>query len=211
MPQFDSPLGTKRFGGIGMKEYDVSDESGNNVPDANAIRDFQSRLDNDFGSEHTHELSQAEMEIKAARAARMQGKERLNDGAKRRIEMLIGMTRLTRTCELDGNTYSFQTLRSKDIRETYMAAAEYDGTVQFPYEIRRQLVGRSLIQIAGIEAEQFIGSNTLASRLAFVDELPESLLSRLFDEYQLLVNESTEKYSIKTEVEAQEVIEDLKK
>lgn len=212
MGQFESPLGTKRFGGIGMKEYDVSDESGNSIPDANAIRDFQARLENDFSSDqHTHELSLAEMEIKAAREARKQGKERLNDGAKRRIEMLIGMTRLIRTCELDGNTYSFQTLRAIDIRETYMAAAEFDGTVQFPYEIRRQLVGRSLTQVAGVSVDQFLGVNSLASRLSFVDELPESLLSRLFDEYQLLVTESTEKYSIKTEADAQEVVEDLKK
>lgn len=215
MPSFDSPLGTKRFGGIGLKEYDVPDESGHSghgMPDMDAIRDFQNRLQGDFEPDpYTDELAQAEKEIKAAREARKVGKERLSDGAKRRIEMLLGMSRLTRSCELDGNVYVFQTLRSKDMSDAYMVVTKFDGTVQFPYELRRQMVSRSLIQIAGVDIEQFLGSNTLESKLAFVDELPEALLHRLYNEFQLLVKESNEKYSIKTEEDAKEIVEDLKK
>lgn len=222
MGQFDSPLGTKRFGGVGLKEFEVPDESEPTpikhsgarytAPNLDAIHEFQSRLDNEIGeNDHIYEMSQKEKEIREARALKKSGKERLNEGAKRRIEMLVGMSRLNRTVELDGNTYILQTLRAKEMREVFVETAKFDRTVESPYEMRKQLVGRSLCSIAGYDIEQFLGADSVEARLAFVDELPESLLDKLFNEYQLLVKESTDKYSIKDEVDAKEVLEDLKK
>lgn len=202
MPSYESPLGTKNFAGSSMREYDVPDET------EKSIMDFQSRLHGDF----QEELSEKEVkEFRAARQAKLSGKERLNDGAKRRIEMLIGMSRLTRSCELDGNSYSLQSLKSKDMRDIYTAAAEFDGTIHFAYEIRRQSIARSLSQVAGVDINQFLGADTFESKLMFLDELPESLLQRLFVEYRALEKDSNEKYAIKTEEDAKEVVEDLKK
>tara|TARA_R110000868_G_scaffold46524_5_gene153622 strand:- start:2247 stop:2858 length:612 start_codon:yes stop_codon:yes gene_type:complete len=199
MPSYESPLGKKSFGSSSMKEYDVPDESNS---------DLQSRFQSDF----QEELSEQEQkELREARKAKLSGKERLNDGAKRRIEMLIGMSRVSRSCELDGNSYLFQSLKSKDMRDVYTASAEFDGTIHFAYEIRRQTIARSLSQVGGVDINQFLGSNTFESRLMFLDELPESLLQRLFIEYRELEKESNEKYAIKTEGDAKEVVEDLKK
>jgi hypothetical protein len=139
------------------------------------------------------------------------GKERLGDGAKKRIEMLIGMTRHTHSAEIDGNIYNFQTLKSKEMRDALTAAAEFDGSVQSPFEIRKQLLARSLTQVAGVAIEQFIGDDSLDAKLLFIDELDDTLLNRLYDEYLILAREAKEKYSIKTSEEAKEVIEDLKK
>lgn len=198
MPSYESPLGKKSFGGSSMREFDVPDES--NLDSSKFQNDFQ------------EEISEQEMkELKVARQAKLSGKERLNDGAKRRIEMLIGMSRVTRECELDGNTYLFQSLKSKDMRDIYSESAEFDGTIHFAYEIRRQTIARSLSQVGGIDINQFLSSNSFESRLMFLDELPESLLQRLFIEYRELEKEANEKYSIKTEEDAKEVVEDLKK
>jgi hypothetical protein len=210
MAEYDSPLGRKKVSGSGMREFNVPDESKYEMPDMNAIQNFTSRMQQN-SEENSEELSFAEQEIRAAREARRTGKERLNDGAKRRIEMLLGMTRLNRSCELDGNEYVLQTLKSKDLREVYTVASEFDGTINFPYEVRRQTIARSLIHVGGLDIEQFVGSTSLESKLSFIDELPEALLQRLFDEYQLLVKESDNKYSIKTEEDAKELVEDLKK
>lgn len=202
MPSYESPLGKKSFGSSSMKEYDVPDET------EKSIMDLQSRFQNDF----QEEVSEQEMkELREARKAKLSGKERLNDGAKRRIEMLIGMSRVSRSCELDGNSYLFQSLKSKDMRDVYTASAEFDGTIHFAYEIRRQTIARSLSQVGGIDINQFLGSNAFESKLMFLDELPESLLQRLFIEYRELEKESNEKYAIKTENDAKEVVEDLKK
>jgi hypothetical protein len=177
----------------------------------NAIRDFQNKMQfgNPDGEEDPNDI---ERDFKQAREIKKSnGKERLNEGAKRRIEMLIKMTSDSREVDINGNIFILQTLRSKEMREAIMAASEFDGTVQSPFEIRRQLLARSLSQIAGVDASQFVGSNDLESKLAFVDELGESLLNRLYDEYLILVKESREKYSIKNDADVKEVLEDLKK
>lgn len=219
MANFESPIGNKSFSGQPMKEFNVPDETGftpkSPVPQMvplseNDIRAFQARLDQQFNTEEKDPI-EVEREIRAAREARRTGKERLNGGSIRRIEMLIGMTRLTREVEIEGNSFVFRSLKGKEMREAATAASEFDGTVQLPYEIRRQLLARSISSIAGIELEQFIGSSTLDSKLLFVDELDEALSSRLYNEYVILSIEAKEKYSIKTVEEAQEVSDDLKK
>ena len=228
MTTFDSSIGKKKIAGPQMRQLDIPDDSGyseeyeespvkrrpqqNQVPfDMNAIRDFQNKMQ--FGNpDGTEDLNDIERDFKQAREAKKNtGKERLNEGAKRRIEMLIKMTSDSREVDISGNIFILQTLRSKEMREAIMAASEFDGTVQSPFEIRRQLLARSLSQIAGVDASQFVGSNDLESKLAFVDELGESLLNRLYDEYLILVKESREKYSVKNDADVKEVLEDLKK
>jgi hypothetical protein len=234
MPNYDSPLGSKRFAGQPMKEYDIPDETGhpyqnvehNNmdpvmrhrgpsmhgsqVPvDVNAAMAFQNRLQSEsFPEDNDMEI---ERQIRVAREAKRTGKERLNDGAKRRIEMLIGMTRSSRQVDLEGNVFVLQTLLGKEMRDAITAAAEYDGTVQSPFEIRKQLLARSLIQVAGVDTAQFVGSNSLEAKLELIDDLPEALLGRLYDEYLLLAKESRDKFAIKSVEDAKEVSEDLKK
>lgn len=221
MPEFKSSLGSKSFAGQQLQEFDVPDEGeqnysapprgrqfSNSPPDMDSIREFQNRIEAEQQQQDTGEF---ERQIKEAREVKRSGKERLNEGARRRIEMLIGMTRTTREVELLGNVYILQTLRSKEMRDAIMIAAEYDGSVQSPFEIRRQLLGRSLVQVAGVDVAQFIGSDTLDARLEFMDRLDESLLNRLFDEYQKMVDESRDKFALKTAADAQEVVEDLKK
>lgn len=229
MPNFKSPLGNKQFTGQPMREFDVPDESEQQYPemnpvmrnrgpsmhgtqfngpvDFNSINSIQQRL----AQESVEDTAELERQIKEAKMARRMGKERITEGAKRRIEMLVGMTRDTREVVLENNTFILQTLRSKEMRDAIMAASEFDGTVQFPFELRRQLLSRSLVQVAGVDIMQFIGSDTLEAKLEMVDDLPEPLLFRLYTEYGILVKDSGDKYSIKSAEEAQEVAEELKK
>jgi hypothetical protein len=225
MGNFKSPLGNKQFADQPMREFDVPDESygdaqsmrqrqsfsDNQKPPTDYINSamaFQQRMQDEAPEDDSIEV---ERQIKEAREARRTGKERLNDGAKRRIEMLVGLTRSTREVDLEGNVFVLQTLSSKEMREAFMIASEYDNTVQSPFEIRRQLLSRSLTQVANVDIEQFVGSRNLESKLELIDKLDEALLNRLFDEYQLLVNDSRKKFQIKTSEDAKEVAEDLKK
>jgi hypothetical protein len=205
MANFNSPLGNKQFSGQQMREFNVPDDSGYNPPpNMSDIQDFQSRSDSD--------VAEFEARVKESKEFKHSGKERLNDGAKRRIEMLIGMTRTTREVDLsEGNVFILQTLKSKEMREAIRIAAEFDGTVQSPFEIRRQLLARSLTQVAGVEVSQFVGSNSLDAKLILIDDLDESLLNRLFDEYQKMVYDARDKFAIKDASDAEQVVEDLKK
>jgi len=222
MPGFESPLGNKKFGGPGMREIDIPDESGMSpenivnpvvrrrasLPplDESAIQSFQNRI-----QEAEQDPAELEREFREARKAKISGKEKLNDGAKRRLEMLLNMTRTTHDVKIDGNVFVLQTLSGKSMSEAIMAASEYDGTVQSPFEVRRQFLARSLVEIAGVSFSQFVGSEDLEVKLSFIDELPEPLLNRLYDEYLKMADIAKNRYSIKNEMEAKEIIEDLKK
>lgn len=72
-------------------------------------------------------------------------------------------------------------------------------------------MARSLTQVAGVDIDQFLGSNSLETRLAFIEELDDFLINRLYDEYLLLRKDAMSKYAINTADEAKEVMEDLKK
>jgi hypothetical protein len=161
--------------------------------------------------EQEQDLANIEREIRLAKEARRTGKERLSDSAKKRIEILLGMTRTTHTADVGGNEFVFQSLKSKEMREAIIAAAEFDNSVQFPFEIRKQFLARSIVSIAGVNFSQFIGSDTLEAKLFFIEELDDALLNRLYDEYLKLAKEAREKFTIKTSEEAKVVIEDLKK
>ncbi len=229
MASFESDITNKKFPARPMKNIDIPDESGYTPPgpspqgqfapsvtrrygaplDEQAILEFNQRMQEQMDPDGG--LSDVEREIKQARHQKIHGQQHLTDGAKKRIEMLIGMTRGTRTAEIDGNAYAFQTLKGKEMRQALFAASEFDNTVQSPFEIRKQLLARSLTHIAGVPIEQFVGNTSLDSKLAFVEELPEELLIRLYDEYLIMAKEAKDKYAIKSIVEAKEVVEDLKK
>lgn len=227
MPKFDSPIGSKQFTGQPMREFSVPDETGYEPPpqmpvrqarpqyeqpafDERAMREFQGQMQQPMGGS-VREMTDIEKDIYAAKKAKREGKERLSDGAKRRIEMLLGMIRLSREIEIGGQMYKLQTLTSAELRDALVATAEFDGSVQFIFETRKQLLARSLIVVSGVEIDQFLNSRDLEDRLYFIELLDHALLVRLYSEYVSLAQEAQDKYSPKTEAQVKEVVEDLKK
>ena len=209
MPSYDSPIGRKNFSGQGMRDFSVTDES---QPPQHRFR--EDAFPDEMPSRQVNSIpndADFEREVQYAREAKRSGKERLNEGAKRRIEMLIGMTQTTRQFSVENNNFILRSLKSKEMKESLLAVAEYDGTIQAPYEMRKQILARSLTHVADVEIEQFIGSNTLESKMLFLDELDESLLTRLYDEYLLLTKTTKEKFAIKNDKDAEEVVENIKK
>lgn len=230
MPDYNSPLGNKKFNAPALRELDIPDagEVTHNYGNQPTTHNYGAPQynnsnpplgNNPYARGSAQQMQQSavedtmafEQEIKQAREVKRTGKERLNDGAKQRIEMLIGLTKSVREVTLGDHVYVLQTLRSKEMREAIMLAAEFDGTVQSPFEIRRQLLARSLIKIAGVEIAQFVGSDSLEARLALIDELDHYLSNTLFDEYNVMTNEAKSKFDIKTNQDAAQVIDDLKK
>ncbi len=214
MPSFDSPIGSKKFSGTPMKEFDVPDESEpyqsqqqRYAVDEASIHKMQMRMQ----QEQQRDPGEIEREIRSAKEARRTGKERLNEGARRRLEILLGMTRTTHTVDVGGNEFIFQSLKAKEMREAIIAAAEYDNTVQSPFEIRKQFLARSITTVAGVDFAQFIGSDSLEAKLIFIEELDDALLNRLYDEYLKLAKEAREKFTIKNSEEAAVIVDDLKK
>jgi hypothetical protein len=162
-------------------------------------------------SEDELEVERQMQEARQARQAKLSGKERLSPGAKQRIEMLCEMSRAKREVSLDGNLYVLQNLKGKEQQEIWVAAAEKQNTVEFPFELRKQTLARALARVADTNLDLFLGTSEMEAKLDFIDLLPEEILNKLYREFNELVDEVKEKYSIKTEKEAAEVVNDLKK
>lgn len=206
MAQFNSPLGKQNirpqqaFRTISVP--DGSDEDVLQEVDFDALQRF---------AENVPETDEETVRVSQEMRRSKKTIDRLGEGAKKRIEMLLGMTRTTKEIEVGGNVYVLQTLKSKEARECIMEASKFDGTVQTPFEIRKQFLSRSLKVVAGIEIEQFVGSNELSAKLAFLDELDEHLIGRLYEEYVKLTEEAKGKFAANSEEKISEVLEDLKK
>ena len=225
MPNFESPITNKKFQGQPMRDLEIPDESGpptgggqfapsvshrfRKAPNEQEIAEFQARAE--AASNLDANLSEIERDVKRYREEKIHGNKRLNEGAKRRADMLVGITRGTRDVDIEGNHYSFKTLKAREMRSVWSVCSDFDGTVQFPFEMRKQLLARSLTQVAGVEFAQFVGSDSIEDKLNFIDDADDILLNRLYDEYLIMVKETRERYSIKTDADAKEVVEDLKK
>jgi hypothetical protein len=221
MASFDSPLGNKPIKGPPMRDFSVPDET--RVPqqvrnvreeqpppfDPVALREFQASMQPQ--AQPPRQLNEVEQQILEAKKAKREGRERLSDGAKRRIELLIGMTQLKKDVDIEGSVYRLETLSSKDLREAMIASAEFDGSVQLVFETRKQILARSLTIVANMEVSQLLGSNSLQDRLDMIEELDHALLLRLYNEYTALSQQAQDKYAIKTDAQVKEVIADLKK
>lgn len=226
MTTFESSLGKKKIQNKPLREFDVPDESENeqqfNVDAAmkqpgmrqlnmNEIAAFQQKLRNSFPDEEPADQTEVEESFKQAREMKRSGKERLTEGAKRRLESLLGMTRLNRTAVIGETEFVLQTLTGKETRLAILEAAVFDGTVESPFAIRGQLLARSLIGIGGVDFDHFVGSDKIDIKLLFIEELDDIILNRLYDEYLLLNKEAKKKFGINNAQEVQEVVSDIKK
>lgn len=152
-----------------------------------------------------------EIERKIQSAKKNNGVEKLSLAAKNRIEALCGMSKSTKEIDLDGNKYELHGLKGKDQRAAIVAAANFDGTAHAAFEIRKQFLARALVAINGTDLELYLGSNLLEAKLEFIEELEEPMLIKLYSEYLNMVQETQDRYFIKSENDAKEVVEDLKK
>lgn len=142
---------------------------------------------------------------------RPQGKERLSDAAKKRIEMLCGISRNLREIIIDGNIYVIRTLKSKELLDALISASKLDGTISLPFHTRKELLARALVKVAGTDVSLFLGDDSIEARMEFLDELDEPLIEKLYKEYSDLVNDVSKRYGINSEAESKEVAEDIKK
>lgn len=225
MVNIKSDLTSKEFQSTSkFKEFNVPDESGNTELDADAVNALMASrglppLDPEkvaeynkqmkqFGSGQVNSPFQTNQRIKEERQPM---KERLGSAAKQRIEMLCGISRRTRDVKIDDTVFVLKTLKGKEQREAIKASSEFDNTVEAAYEVRKQLLARSISEVGGADMEMFLNNSSIEARLDFVEELDEMVLNKLYTEYLVLVREAQDRFFPKNEQEMKEVVEDIKK
>jgi hypothetical protein len=157
------------------------------------------------------DINVVERKIAEAKTKRSSGASRLSEGAKKRIEMLCGISRNFKEVDVDGNQFVLRTLKSKELLEALVSSAKLDGTISLPFQTRKELLARSLVKIAATDVYLFLGDDSIEARLEFLDELEEPIIEKLYREYTLLVDEVNNRYGLNESQVAKEVPEDIKK
>jgi hypothetical protein len=152
-----------------------------------------------------------ERKIAESKTKRSHGASRLSDGARKRIEMLCGISRNFKEVDLDGNIFVLRTLKSKELLDALVSSAKLDGTISLPFQTRKELLARSLVKIAATDVYLFLGDDSIEARLEFLDELEEPIIEKLYREYTLLVGEVNNRYGLNESQVTKEVPEDIKK
>lgn len=154
-----------------------------------------------------------EANIREARRQKLENINKIEDAAKKRIEILANIGRLTKDVSIGGFKFSLRTLKAKESREAALATFSTAVTqIEASYEARKQQLARSIFKIDGEDIELIIGSNSLQDKMRFIeDNLEDVVVEKLWNEFVALKEESKDKYGINTVKEAEEVSEDLKK
>ncbi len=196
--EFNNPITRRRIAQENQRKQFV-------VPDGNESNN------NDSFSEEPQMFSDVEEQIRQARKEKAQGIQRLTPEAKKRIEILSGIGRLNKDVEIDGSVFSIRTLKSKEMQLATLAGLEFTYEVESAFEKRKQYVARSLHKIDGADISLYLDSDSIEARLELLDQLDETVVTKLFEEYNILNKEAKKKYGISSEKDVKEVSEDLKK
>ena len=157
-----------------------------------------------------YELSAAEREELQQRR-RGSKEEKMGDYAKKRIEILANIGRLTKNVDMEGITFSLRTLKTKEARATTMSIFGCVNDVDASFEIRRQTLARAIYEIDGQPTETALGGDDFNLKLQLVDDMEDVTINKLYNEFNTLRNEVQTKYGLQTEQEVKEVLEDIKK
>lgn len=192
MVEISSPLGNKTIDAPEMRRFSVPDET-----------------------EAPKQLSVDEM--MALRRQKMAEASSVSDGARQRVEMLVGIGRAVKTVSVGDAKYSMRSLKSKEMKYLAQKTSEAakSNVISSIYDGRTLALSMAIYAIDGIDIDIVLDCygepDRLASRMAFFDEMDDALLSYLYSQWEALVKENNEKYSIKSEADAKEVLASVKK
>jgi len=191
MAEINSPLGRASFQSQSRKVYTVEDESSAPVPQNITIEQFR-----DFQNKK-NEAKQASKKITSE--------------AKLRVELLTGIGRLKSDIIIDNHKFSLQSLKSGEIKEIMKVVSNAGSGTDALYEMKVQVLGRALYAIDDQNLSDILGTNNLEDYFDFLNEMQDSVTTKLYNFYTDLIKNNENKLSVNSVEQAQEVIEEIKK
>lgn len=135
----------------------------------------------------------------------------IGEHAKKRVEILANIGRLTKDVEVEGIIFSLKTLKAKEAKEVMVSLANCISEADAAFELRRQTLARAIYQIDHQDIDLALGGNTLQLKLDLIDDMEDAIVSKLSDEYSALRKVVRDKYNLETEAQVKEVADDIKK
>lgn len=189
--EISSPLGNKTIDAPEMKRFAVPDE--------------------------TETPQMGVEEVMAMRRQKMAEMSSVGDAARKRIEILVGIGRAVKTVSVGETTYSMRTLKGKEMKYLAQKTSEAakSNVISSIYDGRSLALSMAIYAIDGIDVDIVLDCvglpERLAARMAFYDDMDDALLSHLYSHWEILIKENNDKYAIKNDEDAKEVLASVKK
>lgn len=150
-------------------------------------------------------------ELQAAKLKKKHARDRLNEGAKQRIEILLGISRLTDDVEIDGTTFSIRSLKSKEQKAVIEYAAKENLNISYLMEIRLYTLAHSIYEIDGQPVEIILGTNDVEMIADVINDMDESLVNHLYSRYEKMVKQNKNKLNPEENEKKEELTDEIKK
>ncbi len=213
MATVESQIGEVSSNSTSYKQYVVEDLSSEEEMINKPITNKSSIKPQEIPEEY-RELASAEAAIAEARQAK-EAKNKISESGKNRIEILLGLRKNIKSTTIDGHKISLKSVESGDVKNIFTRVAEYELKAQENrkyyieqvIETRNCMLAASLYAIDNELISNLLGDeDTLEMRLSIVENMAEEVVKELYDFYQAEVEVKP-----KSQAEAKEVAEDLKK
>jgi len=135
----------------------------------------------------------------------------LDPDKKNKLEVLLGLKRKYGKVNIDGHIITLRNLSAKESKQlvkTAFALQKDQKHVDQIYDVRNFTLAYSIYSIDDIKLSDILGENdNLETRVSMIEEMPEAAIIELHEFYEnnIAIKQPN------TEVEAKEVIEDIKK
>jgi len=137
--------------------------------------------------------------------------DRVAPEAKRRIEIITGLGRISDDLDIDGTKFTFQSIKTNERRDVYKSlfSGEDETKLSLSYKNRVQILARALTHIDDQPVDLVLGD--IETRLYVFGELDDHITDYMYQWYRKNIEEVGEgKYSLTPE-DVQELGEQLKK
>jgi len=211
----ESPLGRVNISSSGQKRpmISVDDPTDPVSPEGQYVQESSvaDRRRAYAQAQAREERAAADARVLAEEAHRSRVDERMESGAKKRTEILLGLGRGVKDVDVEGIIFSLRTLKNYEWKDAIKAVALSELAIEQAYEMRAQTLSRSIFAIDSQSIEMVLGSSELDDKIDFVQNLDEAVVSYLYDSYNKLVAENKSKFNINSPEGIQEVVEEIKK
>ena len=123
-----------------------------------------------------------------------------------RLEFLIGLGRKFAEVNIEDQVFHLRTLKSNETRNVLKLSSVMSGFDQI-FLLRSTTLAYSLFKINNDSIERILESDDFDNKIAFIEELDESIVSKLYEEYRKLQSSGSEDLGSTPE----EVADNLKK
>jgi hypothetical protein len=205
MVRIESPLGNRGVDlGPQMKTFDVPNDELVDVPEERQVH--QPEVVNPSVS--SSELAE---KVRKAHQDKRESLDKINPMAKKRIEILTNLGRITKDVEIDGVIFSIKTLKAAEMKEATCASTKKATTLaEQAFESRAEQIARSVYAIDHQDIFMVLGVETYDEVCILLQDMDEQIFTKLYDEYTKLTDVVKKKYN-SIEEETKGVIEDIKK